>query len=268
MGLHPQHRVTRCHHRHQLGRRGHVADQPQHPSGSIVQPAQPISAGCKWHAHTAGRVAPQPGSGVRRSGSCGAESEHGVRRPQPRRDCGSRHEGYQEMPTELNSVPVKVFLPDPLPRTSFAGSVAPGLGSGCAATGPDSTSAHIHLGRDLVGLPVAATSRRRGIPSCSRPMEWSCRRTIPSLHRSTRCGLARFSAKHGSVVSGLRQTQSARRSRGPGHSTRRARTTMCRATRRPRRRQDDQRCCSPPVCIRGNVRSRLWRSRRNCSTRR
>jgi glycosyltransferase involved in cell wall biosynthesis len=73
--------------------------------------------------------------------------------------------GYQEMPTELNGVPVKLFPAKTLlPRTGFAGLVAPGLRKWLRSNWARFDVTHIHLGRDLVGLPVAAAARRRGIP--------------------------------------------------------------------------------------------------------
>ncbi|HYN34599.1 MAG TPA: glycosyltransferase [Ilumatobacteraceae bacterium] len=73
--------------------------------------------------------------------------------------------GYGELPTELNGVPVELFAAKKVvPRTGFAGIAAPGLGRWLRSTWARFDVTHIHFGRDLVALPVAATARRRGIP--------------------------------------------------------------------------------------------------------
>ena len=73
--------------------------------------------------------------------------------------------GYRDVPTELNGVPVKLFAAKTLlPRTGFAGMGAPGLGKWLRSNWARFDVTHIHFGRDLVVLPVAAAARRRGIP--------------------------------------------------------------------------------------------------------
>jgi glycosyltransferase involved in cell wall biosynthesis len=73
--------------------------------------------------------------------------------------------GYPKVPTELNGVPVKLFAAKTLlPGSGFAGLGAPGLGKWLRSNWAKFEVTHIHLGRDLVVLPVAAAARRRGIP--------------------------------------------------------------------------------------------------------
>ncbi|MDH6196213.1 glycosyltransferase involved in cell wall biosynthesis [Mycobacterium frederiksbergense] len=72
--------------------------------------------------------------------------------------------GYRDAPGELNGVPVKLFAAKTvLPRTGFAGVCAPGLGQWLRSNWGRFDVTHIHLGRDLVVMPVAAAARRRGI---------------------------------------------------------------------------------------------------------
>lgn len=72
--------------------------------------------------------------------------------------------GYREAPAELNGVPVKLFPAVTLRRANgFAGMAAPGLGKWLRRNWDDFDITHIHLGRDLVVLPVAAAARRREI---------------------------------------------------------------------------------------------------------
>jgi glycosyltransferase involved in cell wall biosynthesis len=73
--------------------------------------------------------------------------------------------GYQDVPTELNGVPVELFAARTLlPQTGFAGMGAPGLRKWLRSNWDRFDVTHIHFGRDLVVLPVAAAARRRGIP--------------------------------------------------------------------------------------------------------
>jgi glycosyltransferase involved in cell wall biosynthesis len=73
--------------------------------------------------------------------------------------------GYVNMPTEVNGVHVKLFPATAvLRRTGFAGTAARGLGKWLRRNLAGFDVTHIHLGRDLVVLPVAATARRRGFP--------------------------------------------------------------------------------------------------------
>ncbi len=73
--------------------------------------------------------------------------------------------GHQHVPTELEGVPVKLFAARTLlPHIRFAGIAAPGLGKWMRSNWDSFDITHIHFGRDLVVLPVAAAARRRGIP--------------------------------------------------------------------------------------------------------
>jgi glycosyltransferase involved in cell wall biosynthesis len=73
--------------------------------------------------------------------------------------------GYGDVPTELNGVPVKLFTAKNLaPRTGFTGIAAPGLGKWLRSNWARFDVTHIHFGRDLVVLPLAAAARRRGMP--------------------------------------------------------------------------------------------------------
>lgn len=73
--------------------------------------------------------------------------------------------GYQVVPTNLNGVPVKLYAArTALPRTGFAGVCAPGLGNWLRGNWGEFDVIHIHFGRDLVALPVAAAARRRRLP--------------------------------------------------------------------------------------------------------
>lgn len=73
--------------------------------------------------------------------------------------------GYRDMPTELNGVSVKLFgAQTVLPRTGFAGICAPGLRKWLRSNWSRFDVTHIHFGRDLVVMPVAAAARRHGAP--------------------------------------------------------------------------------------------------------
>jgi glycosyltransferase involved in cell wall biosynthesis len=73
--------------------------------------------------------------------------------------------GYGDDLAELNGVPVKLFPAKNLvPATGFAGIAAPGLGKWLRSNWARFDVTHIHFGRDLVVLPVAAAARRRRIP--------------------------------------------------------------------------------------------------------
>jgi glycosyltransferase involved in cell wall biosynthesis len=73
--------------------------------------------------------------------------------------------GYRDLPTELNGVPAKLFAARKLTtRPGFAGIAAPGLGRWLRSNWSGFDVTHIHFGRDLVVLPVAAAARLRGIP--------------------------------------------------------------------------------------------------------
>lgn len=73
--------------------------------------------------------------------------------------------GYREMPTALNGVTVKLFTAKTvLPGTGFSGVAAPGLAKWLRDNWSRFGVTHIHLGRDLVVLPVALAARRRRIP--------------------------------------------------------------------------------------------------------
>lgn len=73
--------------------------------------------------------------------------------------------GYAEMPTELGGAAVRLFTATTaLPGTGFAGVAAPGMGKWLRDNWSRFDVIHIHLGRDLVGLPAALAARRRRIP--------------------------------------------------------------------------------------------------------
>jgi glycosyltransferase involved in cell wall biosynthesis len=76
---------------------------------------------------------------------------------------GSR--GYPASTREVNGVPVRLFdARTLLPGTGFPGMGAPGLARWFRGSGADFDAVHIHFGRDLVVLPVAASARRQRIP--------------------------------------------------------------------------------------------------------
>jgi glycosyltransferase involved in cell wall biosynthesis len=74
-------------------------------------------------------------------------------------------QGYPVSTRELNGVPVRLFSARTLlPGTGFPGMGAPGLARWFRSSGASFDAVHIHFGRDLVVLPVAAAARRRRIP--------------------------------------------------------------------------------------------------------
>ena len=73
--------------------------------------------------------------------------------------------GYPDLPTESNGVPLRLFAARRLvPGTGFAGLGAPALNRWFGRNRTDFDVVHIHFGRDLVVLPVAAAARRHKIP--------------------------------------------------------------------------------------------------------
>ncbi|GFG54410.1 glycosyl transferase family 1 [Mycolicibacterium agri] len=73
--------------------------------------------------------------------------------------------GYEQLPTELDGVTVKLFTARTLlPRSGFSGVAAPGLRKWLRDNWAGFDVTHIHLGRDLVVLPVAVAARRRHMP--------------------------------------------------------------------------------------------------------
>ena len=73
--------------------------------------------------------------------------------------------GYGQVPSKVNGVPVKLFTAKTLlPKTAFVGVAAPGLGKWMRSNWAGFDVTHIHLGRDLVVLPMALAARRRRIP--------------------------------------------------------------------------------------------------------
>jgi glycosyltransferase involved in cell wall biosynthesis len=73
--------------------------------------------------------------------------------------------GFQQLPKELNGVAVELFAAKTFrPRTGFSSMAAPGLAAWFRSNWARFDVVHIHLGRDLVGLPVALAARRRRIP--------------------------------------------------------------------------------------------------------
>lgn len=87
--------------------------------------------------------------------------------------------GYPVPPTELGGVPVMLFpARTVLPFLGFPGMAAPGLVRWFARHGRDFDVVHIHLGRDLMVMPVAALARRRRIPYVAQTHGM----VIPSRH--------------------------------------------------------------------------------------
>lgn len=73
--------------------------------------------------------------------------------------------GYQVVPTESDGVPLRLFpARTALPALGFPGMTAPGLTRWVRSHLDDFDVVHIHLGRDLMVLPVAALVQRRRIP--------------------------------------------------------------------------------------------------------
>ncbi|MFD4179656.1 glycosyltransferase [Rhodococcus sp. NPDC058514] len=73
--------------------------------------------------------------------------------------------GYAAAPTVIDGVPVRLFTARTmLPGAGFAGLGAPGLGRWFRRHRTDFDLVHVHLGRDLVVLPLAVAARRYGIP--------------------------------------------------------------------------------------------------------
>ena len=147
--------------------------------------------------------------------------------------------GYRETPAELTGVPVKLFPAVTLRRANgFAGMAAPGLGKWLRRNWDDFDITHIHLGRDLVVLPVAAAARRRGIPYFLQTHGM----VVPSSHPLsapldrmwTRKVLRDARAVFYLNPKERRQLVEVA---GPGLRLRRAPTTVCRSTRRRLRRQ-------------------------------
>lgn len=73
--------------------------------------------------------------------------------------------GYPVVPTERDGVPLRLFdARTMLPGLGLPGSSAPGLMRWFRTTVREFDIVHIHFGRDLVSVPVAAVARRYGIP--------------------------------------------------------------------------------------------------------
>ena len=73
--------------------------------------------------------------------------------------------GYPMPPVEADGVPLRLFpVQQLLPFVGFPGMAAPGLAGWVRAHWRDFDVMHIHLGRDLMVLPVAVLARRAGIP--------------------------------------------------------------------------------------------------------
>jgi len=73
--------------------------------------------------------------------------------------------GYKVAPVESDGVPLKLFeIRNVLPLMGFSGMTAPGLVRWIRANLKDFDVLHIHLGRDLTVMPVAALAHRHRIP--------------------------------------------------------------------------------------------------------
>ena len=74
-----------------------------------------------------------------------------------------------EAPTELGGAPLLTFAARRVAPGGFSGLNAPGLQSWIRAHAEGLDVAHVHLARDLVTLPAAASLRRRGVPYVVQP---------------------------------------------------------------------------------------------------
>lgn len=73
--------------------------------------------------------------------------------------------GFAVAPREMGGVPVHLFpARRALPGTGFAGICAPAMLRWFARRSGEFDVVHVHFGRDLVVLPLAAAARRRRIP--------------------------------------------------------------------------------------------------------
>jgi glycosyltransferase involved in cell wall biosynthesis len=73
--------------------------------------------------------------------------------------------GHRTALVDIDGVPVRLFgVRTVLPRTGFPGMASPGLARWFRAHARDFDVVHLHFGRHLTMLPVAATARRRRIP--------------------------------------------------------------------------------------------------------
>jgi glycosyltransferase involved in cell wall biosynthesis len=74
-------------------------------------------------------------------------------------------QGYDTSLTEVDGVPVRLFgVRNLMPRSGFPGLASPGLARWGRAYAGEFDVVHIHFGRHLTVLPVAAAVRRRHIP--------------------------------------------------------------------------------------------------------
>lgn len=75
-------------------------------------------------------------------------------------------EGYRgELPKTFDGVPVKLFRArNVVPRSGFAGVIAPGLQKWLIGNIDSADVLHVHMSRDLVTLPTAISASRRGRP--------------------------------------------------------------------------------------------------------
>lgn len=73
--------------------------------------------------------------------------------------------GYPTPPTEIDGVPLRLFpARQALPFMGFPGMTASGLARWFRTQAREFDVVHIHFGRDLMVLPVAALARRKRIP--------------------------------------------------------------------------------------------------------
>lgn len=78
--------------------------------------------------------------------------------------------GFSTPPTEVGGVPVQLFPARQLvPHTGFAGLAAPGMVRWFRKVASQFDVVHVHFGRDLVGIVIAAMARRYRIPYVLQP---------------------------------------------------------------------------------------------------
>lgn len=78
--------------------------------------------------------------------------------------------GFATPPTEVGGAPVRLFTARTVvPGTGFAGLAAPGMVRWFRTVAAQFDVVHIHFGRDLVGIAIAALARRYRVPYVLQP---------------------------------------------------------------------------------------------------